>query len=192
MDGMARMVAPRSREIRCMFGRMKSSWGQVGWAAAFFLVGPGCGESDRPPSPRNTREISTLCQSEGKTVKVGENVLLEVLPNARRVLVSSRVCLREGALELLLTRKGTKEHESILSADIDARNVHEALLLAGAESGSTVRFNPRYRPPTGTPIKISLIYREGARQVVVSARSWVRNSNTREELESNWVFAGSV
>ncbi len=57
-----------------------------------------------------------------KKAAIGKNVFLEVLPNKkRRVLVSAEVCLREGQLELLLCRKQTKEHEAILSADVDAR-----------------------------------------------------------------------
>src|SRR5947209_6905928 len=59
--------------------------------------------------------------AEAKTVKVGENVYLEVLPGSRRVLIDAEVCLREGPLEQLLTRKNKKEHEAVLAADIDAR-----------------------------------------------------------------------
>ena len=50
----------------------------------------------------------------------------------KRVLMASEVCLREGALEVFLCKKNTKEHEAILRADYDARLIHELLLLAGA------------------------------------------------------------
>src|SRR5436309_2787591 len=70
---------------------------------------------------------------ETKKVNVGKNIILEVLPDKTKlVLIKSEVCLREGLLEQLLTRKRTKEHEAILAADIDARDLHLALTFAGA------------------------------------------------------------
>src|SRR5690349_12092050 len=69
--------------------------------------------------------------SEVKRIPVGKkNVTLVLDGDRRTVEIESVVCLREGALEQLLTRKDQKEHEAILSADIDARDVHQALLLA--------------------------------------------------------------
>jgi hypothetical protein len=163
---------------------------------AALLTGAGCGEDS--VSSAGKREVKTSPEPktapavEGKKVLVGQNVFLEILPDRRRVLISSEVCLRTGPLEMLLTRKGGKEHEAILSANIDARKVHEALLLANAQPGSPVRFEPGYRPPTGTAIKVSLMYSKDGKQVVVPGRSWVRNVKTRKELESDWVFAGSI
>jgi hypothetical protein len=173
------------------------SWARILPVCAFLLACCGCGEEtsekSRASSKPKPAQDAPQQPAEGKRVPVGQNVFLEVMPdNTRRVLISSRVCLRQGPLELLLTRRGQKEHEAILTADIDARKVHEALLLANATPGSTVRFEPRFRPPTGTRIKISLIYEEGNRKVMVPARSWVRSIKTGQELDSDWVFAGSL
>jgi hypothetical protein len=55
--------------------------------------------------------------AEVKRVEVGKNVVLEVQGTQRRVEVRASACLREGQLEGLLTRKGTKEHEYILAAE---------------------------------------------------------------------------
>src|SRR5205807_3887545 len=109
----------------------------------------------------------------------------------RRVLVAAVVCLREGPLEQLLCRKNTKEHEAVLSADVDARDIHTALVAARAEPGSPVRFEPTYRPARGTTIKVSVQYEEKGKQVTVPARSWVKNLKTGKELDTDWVFAGS-
>src|SRR3954454_24216032 len=65
--------------------------------------------------------------------KGSENIFLEINGAKRRVLVNTKVCLRQGQLEQLMTRKRTKEHEAILVADINARDLHQALLLTGAE-----------------------------------------------------------
>jgi hypothetical protein len=127
-----------------------------------------------------------------KKVQTGTNVWLEMAGGKRRVLVSARVCLRQGGLEQFLTRKGKKEHEAILAADVDARLIHVALTTAGATPGSPVQFTPVYRPATGTVIRVSVIYMENGVEKVVPAQSWIRNAQTGKELDTDWVFAGSI
>ena len=148
----------------------------------------GCDEAaerrDAPPKEKDK-------VAEAKKVLVGPNVFLEVQGKQRRVLVSATVCLREGQLEQFLTRKGTKEHEAIVAADVDARDVHKALLLAGATEGKPVQFRPTYKPASGQTIKINLRYQDKGKLVTVPARSWVKNAKTNKDLDSDWVFAGS-
>ena len=135
--------------------------------------------------------------AEGKKVPVGKNVTMEVMPDKkRRVLIDSTVCLREGQLEQLLCRNQTKEHESILTAAVDARDIHKALLAAGAEVGSPVQFAPKFKPASGTVIKVSLRYEEKdkngkTKTIVVPAKEWIRNVKTMKDLDTDWVFAGS-
>ncbi len=130
---------------------------------------------------------------EAKKVAMGKNVYLEVLPDKkRRVLVNAEVCLREGQLELFLCRRQTKEHEAILTADVDARKIHAALIAAGAVEGSPVRFVPNYRPASGTKIEITLQYEaKDKKPITVSAKSWIKDAKKKAILESDWVFAGS-
>jgi hypothetical protein len=131
-------------------------------------------------------------QGQAKKVKVGNNVYLEIEGDNRRVLVESTVCLRKGMLEQLLTRKRTKEHEAILAADVDARDIHQALLLAKASAGSPVKFRPKFELPTGDVIKITLQYEEKGKKIRVPAQQWIRNIKTKKDLDTDWVFAGSV
>lgn len=132
-------------------------------------------------------------EPEAKKVQVGPGVFVEIEnKKAVRVLVESRVCLREGILEHLLTRKRGKEHESILEADIDARALHSALLLTGATAGTPITFRPKEIPPRGTSIKIHVAYINDAGKVVkVPAREWIRHIKTKKDLHTDWVFAGS-
>lgn len=164
-------------------------------AALAVLVVAGCEDRDaaggkpnpEPPGPNANVPV------EGKRAPMGDNVWLEVLPSgARRVVLAAEVCLKQGPLEQLLTRKNRKEHEAILAADVDARKVHNALLLAGAKTGSPVSFDPVFRPASGTRIRVLLVYERGGKKVQVNARSWVRNVSTGKELPSDWVFGGSV
>jgi hypothetical protein len=160
------------------------------------LLAAGCDEGE--PDGGKSRKDGTPGAGKvvaGKRVPVGDNVDLEIFtrPPSRRVLIYAEVCLREGPLEQLLTRKNRKEHEAVLAADIDARKAHEALILAGAKEGKPVKWLPKYVPPTGTTIKVSLQYKDKkGKQVVLDARSWIRNLKTRKELTTDWVFPGSM
>jgi hypothetical protein len=128
-----------------------------------------------------------------KKAEVGKNVFLEVEGDKRRVIVNAYVCLRQGVLEQLLTRKLMKEHEAILAADVDARIIHAALQAAGAEPGKPVQYRPKFMPPSGTVIKVSLEYKNKEGKVVrVPAQQWIRNIKTKKDLEHDWVFAGSA
>lgn len=131
-------------------------------------------------------------KDEPKRVEIGKNVTIEVQGTARRVLVNSTVCLQKGPLEVLLTRTMTKEHESILAVDADARVIHAALTAAGAVPGSPVKFDPKYVPASGTVIKVTLVYQDKDNKTIrVPAQHWIRNSNTQKTLDKDWVFGGS-
>lgn len=168
---------------------------------SFLALGPMLGsenpterEENRPKAKAADQEKKTD-GGEAKKVELGKNsnVFLETLANKkRRVLVNAEVCLREGQLELFLCRKQTKEHEAILSAAVDASKIHAALLAAGAEAGSPVRWAPQYRPASGTKIEVSVQYKDKDNKLVtVSAKSWIKNAKDKKTLENDWVFAGS-
>jgi hypothetical protein len=154
-------------------------------AAGLTLAFLGSGCSDAPEEKPREKP------AEKKVVPVGTNVSLEVQGDRRRVLVSGQVCLREGILEGLLTRQGAKEHEYVLSADVDARQVHAALEAAGGKPGSPVRFEPRYRPAHGSVVQVTLRYQQGGRTITVPAREWVRDGRAKKPLAVDWVFGGS-
>jgi hypothetical protein len=128
--------------------------------------------------------------------KIGKNVYFERNPDTdhRRVFVNATVCLREGSfgLECLMCRKGTKEHESILATDSDARLIHAGLEAAHAKPGAPVQFDPKFKSPTGTPIKITLVFPHEGKTVFRPAQEWIRNVKTNKDLEEQWVFTGSA
>src|SRR5207344_3399903 len=96
----------------------------------------------------------------------------------RRVHLLSKVCLREGPLEVFLCKLNTKEHESIVDIDADGREIHFALVAAGAKPGSPVKFVPKFTEATGTKIKITLTYREKGKVKTVPASEWVHDKKT--------------
>src|SRR5438552_1846930 len=123
--------------------------------STFILLGAalilfGCA-LEPPEEPRKQGSAP----AEVKKIAAGPNVWVEIQGERRRVGLQARVCLREGQLEQFLCRKNTKEHEAILAADLDARDIHKALLLTGAQPGSPVRFQPKFKPASGTRIRVS-------------------------------------
>jgi len=155
------------------------------------VVAAGCDPTERTLDDRDNKP--TTKPVETRKVEMGKNVTLEVEGDKRRVLVNTTVCLTRGPLELLMCRKQTKEHESILNADADARDIHKALILAGAEPGKPAKYlETKIQPPTGARIKVSVQYEKKGKLVTEPAGRWVRNVNTLKQLDEDWVFAGSV
>jgi hypothetical protein len=150
------------------------------------VAAAGCGPQTKSPESR-----PAVAAPKSSKVKIGPNVTLEVRGAERRVRVSASVCLREGALEMLLTRTGKKTHEAVLEADVDARKIHEALLLAGAKPGHPVSWVPQYSAPSGQKIRVLLEYEEEGKRKVVPAGAWVRYEQTGATLSGDWVFSGS-
>ena len=157
---------------------------------AAILIGAG-----DPPADKRAPDSSAAKPQPApaaKRTEIGKNIVLETQGDKRRVRVAAKVCFREGALELLMCRKNTKEHESVLHADIDARQLHLALLAAGAKAGSPVKYEPKYAPASGSTIKITLEYQKEGQTVLVPGQDWVRDAKTRKAMPHSWVFAGSV
>lgn len=146
------------------------------------------------PQPTDKKETKEEPKAAGewKKAKLGKNITLEIQGDQRRVRVNAEVCLREGLLEQLLTKKRTKEHEAILAADIDARELHFALIAAGAKEGKVVQFRPKLVAPSGTTVKVFLEYKKDGKEVRVPAQEWIRNLKSKKDLPTDWVFAGST
>jgi len=108
------------------------------------------------------------------------------------VVVDGQVCLREGQLEMFACPKGTKEHESVVSLNCTADEVHAALLAAGAKPGTPVTFNPDYQPATGQIIDIYVLWKDDeGKKHQARAQEWIKDVKKDAVLSYDWVFAGS-
>jgi hypothetical protein len=159
------------------------------WCGLFLLAPGGVACVDEASS--RGQAPAKAPPAEVKKKELAKNIFFETEGERRRVIVSAVVCLRQGHLEGLLCRKQTKEHEYILAADCDARLIHLALVAARAKPGAPVQFQPKYRPASGTAIKVSLRYTKDGKQVTVPAQQWIRDLKTRKDLDTDWVFGGS-
>lgn len=104
-------------------------------------------------------------------------------PKKKRVVMDGTVCLRQGNLEMFACLKGTKEHESVVFVDTKAFIVHAGLLAVGAKPGSPARFQPEYRPATGTPVDITLVWTDERGTVQRErAQQWVARRSYPESV----------
>jgi len=128
-------------------------------------------------APEPAPEIAAL--SEGATpLNEAGTVLLD--RKRKRVVVKANVALRSGSLEMLMCLPQTKEHESILSYEGDARTLHAALIAAGLEPGEPVSFDPDFTPPKGPVVGITLHWTDEAGVArSAPARQWIRTSTDR-------------
>lgn len=112
---------------------------------------------------------------------------------AKQVIVAGEVCLTQGPLEMFICPQGTKEHESVISANALSSEVHGALLFLGADPGKPCAWDPKYRPAYGPKIEVTLMWREekSKKTITKSARQWIRNVHTGKPLDHDWVFGGS-
>ena len=110
----------------------------------------------------------------------------------KQVIIDGEVCLREGQLELFACLSGTKEHESVVSLNCVAEQVHAGLLAIGAEQGTPVSFDPKYQPATGDVIDVYVTWTdEKGKAHTARAQDWVKYAKTGKAMEFDWVFAGS-
>jgi hypothetical protein len=154
--------------------------------------GEGSQEKVQSPSKNPTADAAPTPNAK----RLGKDLYFEFFKDKGygRVFVIAQVCLREGnyGLECLLCRKSTKEHESILSTEADAQFIHAALEAAHVKAGKPVQFDPKFKPPTGDRVKVSLQYQQKGKTVTVPAQQWVRNVKAKKDLDLDWVFAGSI
>jgi len=90
-------------------------------------------------------------------------ILLKTLPGIvvdtekGEVRLEGKVCLREGALELVVCSEGTREHESIVVVKARPSHVTFALALLGLEPGQPAHWTEAraFSPPAGETLDIT-------------------------------------
>jgi hypothetical protein len=98
-------------------------------------------------------------------------------PKAKKVVLKTKVVLREGLLEMFCCLSKTKEHESIVAVDAKAYVVHSGLLEIGAKTGAPVVFRPEFKPPTGQKIGVLVQWKDAKGETKrVAAQTWVRHA----------------
>lgn len=171
---------------RRLFFRRLAVLGGSAIAVNVFAFGEDSAEKSSSKDKSVAKPIEKALEAAKSKEPVPLNKQGTVLLDAtgKRLLLKTKVCLREGVLEMFLCLKQTKEHESILSIETEAYVIHTGLLALGAKSGSPVKFQPEYTPPKGTRIRIFMQWtdKEG-KPHREPAEKWVRNSSRRFFVE---------
>lgn len=145
-------------------------------------------ELEEEPPPEKDPPIP----AEWKALNKDKTLFFEkTVEGKRRIHILTEVCLREGVLEVFLCKANTKEHESIVHVDLDARDIHFALIAAGAKPGTPVKFVPEYKAATGDPIRVTVTYHKDGKLLTKPAQYWIQHVKTKKDMEHDWVFAGS-
>ncbi len=109
----------------------------------------------------------------------------------KQVVLLGEVCQAGYPLEFFASN-ATRAYESVVTVNVTPFIVHAGLMRLGAKPGHPVRFNPRFVPPAGTEIAIEVRWKDKDGKVQAApAQHWIRNIQTKKELDTNWVFAGS-
>jgi len=128
--------------------------------------------------PANVQKAAPQLAGKLTSLNKQRSVLLD--RHGKRVLLKSKVVLREGLLEMLCCLSQTKEHESVLAVDARAFVIHAALLAVGAKPGHPVQFSPKFEPPSGQTIDIFLQWAdEKGKLHRVKAQQWIRHATHR-------------
>jgi hypothetical protein len=165
---------------------------------------PARQEPKAEPKPEPLPEFPKLDPKNTVTALNPEKTIFGELSGAEgkkkvvRVGLACEVCLREGALEVFLCKKGTKEHESIVRVDADAKFIHLALKTAGAEPGTPTQVldpkteEPKWKPATGSRVNVIVHYTMGGKTFTHPAQDWIWDIKKKAVMPHHWIFAGSV
>jgi hypothetical protein len=149
-----------------------------------------------PAAPKSTEKAEHKPLNKEKTLLL-ETITVDGKPKPVRVLFAAEVCLSKGPLEVFCTKKGTKEHESIVRIDFDARFLHAALLATGAKVGKPVQWvDPKtekadYKPASGQVINVDVHYTLKGKTHTHAAQEWIKDGKGKTAMKHQWVFAGS-
>ncbi len=118
----------------------------------------------------------------------------------RQVVIDARVVQQSVMLELVLCRRGIREHESLLATEAVPSHVHAALLSLGLMEGIPGRYvheiagvEAVYVPPRGPELEITLRWKSpDGTQMSASPGEWMVPAGENElAAPDRWVFVGS-
>jgi len=147
--------------------------------------------------PSNSQEIPTnlgepLVDVPGDLLRLDKASPVWIDKSRKQVVLIGTACKADYPLEFFATYPD-RGYESVVVVFTQPSVVHAALLALGAKVGKPVQFQPTYVPPTGTEVEIDVCWKDkdGKRQQT-PAQQLVRDIKTKQPLDVNWVFAGSM
>ena len=205
--GVALLLGAAGASVATANGETGEKGGETGASATVATVddksndgnGANDANAERRDDEARTRRaveetvVATVDEPE-KLRRLDKTAPIWVSSDRKRVVLGGVVCLREGPLEFFACRRGSKEHESVVSIDVAPDLIHAALLAIGAKQGKPAKFDPEFVPPTGEEIEIELRWRDAESGAVrkIRAQETVRVAETGREMSASWVFTGGL
>jgi hypothetical protein len=157
------------------------------WLLALLLASPlPCTADDKPPAkgdetaPAANEPAEPLEERVGKATALNTQKSVLIDKANGRLYLKTKVCLREGLLEMFLCKAKSKEHESIVSIDSNADIIHGGLLALGAKAVHPVQFQPTYSPPEGSKIDVWANWTDAdGKAHRMRAQDWIRGLTRR-------------
>ena len=117
---------------------------------------------------------------------------IEIDPQKREIVATGTFLLDHGLIELLLTSRGGKEHESILVMDGAPHLLQAGLILIGLKPGEGVRYLGDQRVPRGSRVLILVRWKEKNQTQTVRAEDLIWNQIRKKPMpRKGWIFTGS-
>ncbi|MCA9296837.1 MAG: hypothetical protein KC983_09970 [Phycisphaerales bacterium] len=165
-------------------------------AALATPAAPDVAPTDHPATP------TTQTQPALRTILPGVrcDVAGRIVEFDARIVVDQHAA--PAPLECIICTPNTKEHESLLVADILPSHLHAALLMIGLEPGrpggylwQNEALVPRH--PEGPALRIELVRTVDGITTTVDPRTWIIAQNETTSLDDasprdGWIFAGSL
>jgi len=166
-------------------------------AAILTAPAPVCAEDVEvapPPAKPAVREVSPGFFEVGK-VRLDQK--------ARSISFPGVLKMKRGLLEYLLVNPKGSVHESLLVTEVEANEIHVAMLLLGAKGGAVTAVAPparldaeyfRAAPKlTGDPVLISVKWKEKDVDKIVPVEDWLFNESAKKEIvHGPWIYNGSM
>ena len=133
-----------------------------------------------------------LVDDPGKLVRLDPKQPVWIDKQNKQVVLLGEVCKAGYPLEFFATYSN-RSYEAVMSVNVTPSIVHAGLLAVGAKPGHPAQFQPEFVPPTGTEVAIEVRWKDQQGKIQSApAQHWIRNIKTKKDLDTNWVFAGSM
>ena len=166
----------------------------AGLLASIALALVATGEDAPPPAKPIVRVVSPGIYEVGK-VRLDQKALSISFPG--------KLNMKRGLLEYLLVNSKGSAHESLLVTDVEATDIHVAMLLLGARGGAIITGAPpgqldaryfRTAPKlTGDTVFITVKWKEKDVEKTAPIEDWLFNEAAKKAIEHGpWIYNGSM
>ncbi len=197
--------SPRSAQMANGTIHASRRWGRSGVSSSMkhtlliaLVVFAATSKSDAGSKPPPAKPV--IHEVSPGIYKVGQ---VRLDQKALSISFSGKLNMKRGLLEYLLVNSKGSAHESLLVTDVEANDIHVAMLLLGAKGGAIITEAPpgqldaRYfltAPKlTGDTVFIAVKWKEKDVEKTALIEDWLVNEAAKKAVERGpWIYNGSM